>query len=217
VEGKFLVLGTDDGEHWKELPRDKMPAILTGEGAFAASGTAMALCGNNDIYFGTGGASAGRVFHSKDRGQSWTATETPIASGNASSGIFSIACEDDPETILAVGGDYKNPNSTTQVAAWSHDSGATWHLADSQPGGYRSAVGSFSYGDYAAVGTNGTDISHDEGVHWKHTDFLNLNAVSFDGTDGWAVGPKGMIARFKTHYFYEIKNSVDSKTLVATR
>jgi photosystem II stability/assembly factor-like uncharacterized protein len=28
VDGKFLVLSTDDGEHWKELPRDQMPAAL---------------------------------------------------------------------------------------------------------------------------------------------------------------------------------------------
>ena len=215
VEGKFLVLSTDDGEHWKELSRDKMPPALPSEGAFAASGTAIALCEDqkDDIYFGTGGARVARVFHSHDRGRSWTAVETPIAAGNASSGIFSIACYGQ-ETVLAVGGDYKQPNSAKAVAARSGDSGATWQLAPQQPGGYRSAVGSFSYGDFAAVGTNGTDISHDQGVHWKHTDSLNLNAVSFDGTNGWAVGPKGTIARFKTHYFYEIRNTPPPKRMV---
>jgi hypothetical protein len=91
------------------------------------------------------------------------------------------------------------------VAAYSEDSGATWHVAATQPGGYRSAVGPFSYGDFAAVGPNGTDVSHDKGVHWHHTDRLNLNAVSFDGTQGWAVGPKGTIARFVNHYNYEIR------------
>ena len=43
-------------------------------------------------------------------------------------------------------------------------------------------------------------------MRWQHTDFLNLNAASFDGTQGWAVGPKGTIARFKTHWFYLVKN-----------
>jgi photosystem II stability/assembly factor-like uncharacterized protein len=210
VEGKFLVLVTDDGEHWKELPRDKMPPELTGEGPFAASGTSIAICGKDNIYFGTGGTRAARVFHSGDLGRSWTTAETPIAAGNPSSGIFSMAC-DDAETVIAVGGDYKEPNSAKQVAARSEDSGATWKLALQQPGGYRSAVGSFSYGDYASVGTNGTDISHDQGVHWKHTDYLNLNAAAFDGTNGWAVGPKGTIARFKTHYFYEIRNTTPSR------
>jgi hypothetical protein len=32
-----------------------------------------------------------------------------------------------------------------------------------------------------------------------HTDALNLNAASFAGNQGWAVGPKGMIARFNSH------------------
>jgi hypothetical protein len=96
------------------------------------------------------------------------------------------------------------------VAAYSSDIGATWHLAEQQPGGYRSAVGQFSGGDFAAVGSNGTDISHEElsqTMHWKHTDYLNLNAVSFEGAHGWAVGPKGAIARFKTHFSYIIKNN----------
>jgi photosystem II stability/assembly factor-like uncharacterized protein len=208
VEGKFLVVSTDDGEHWKDLPRDKMPPVLTGEGAFAASGTSIALCDNGHIYFGTGGAKIARVFHSVDRGMSWTVAETPIASGNDSSGIFSIACEG--SRVVAVGGDYKESAEAKRVAAYSNDSGATWHLAERQPGGYRSAVGYFSNGNFAAVGPNGTDVSADEpakAMHWQHTDYLNLNATSFAGTFGWAVGAKGTIARFKTHWFYEIKNA----------
>ena len=63
-------------------------------------------------------------------------------------------------------------------------------------------MAAFSQQDFAAVGTNGTDVSHDKGVHWQHTEFLNLNAVGFHGQEGWAVGPKGLIARFKTHWEY---------------
>lgn len=209
VEGKFLVLSTDDGEHWKELPRDNMPAALPKEGAFAASGTSIAICDRGDnIYFGTGGGSAARVFHSGDSGHSWSAADTPIASANPSSGIFSIACGD--FLVVAVGGDYKEPAAAKRGAAYSKDSGATWHLAEQQPGGYRSAVAEIGYGDFAAVGPNGTDISHGTGgesMHWQHTDLLNLNAASFEGQEGWAVGPKGTIARFKTHFLYQIKNN----------
>lgn len=219
VDGKFLVLATDDGEHWKELPRDKMPAALPKEGAFAASGTAIAICerGNDyDIYFGTGGGAAARVFHSADGGSSWKAVEAPIASGNPSSGIFSVACGG--FSVVAAGGDYKEPANAKRVAAYSNDSGETWRLAEQQPGGYRSSVGNFN-GGFAAVGPNGTDVSEYEGgeaMHWQHTDSLNLNAVSFDGDAGWAVGPKGTIARFKTHWFYEIKNGTTAeKTLPA--
>jgi photosystem II stability/assembly factor-like uncharacterized protein len=52
VEGKFLILTTNDGQRWQELSRDSMPAALQAEGAFAASGTSIALC-HKDIYFGT--------------------------------------------------------------------------------------------------------------------------------------------------------------------
>jgi len=206
VDGKFLVLSTNDGERWKELPRDKMPDVLSGEGAFAASGTAIALCGHDHIYFGTGGGRVARVFHSKDSGRSWTAVETPIAGGNASRGIFSVACGAD--LLVAVGGDYKEPGSAQGTAAYSYDAGATWHLAARLPGGYRSAVAHFSQGDFVAVGTNGTDIANSEGrkgMRWEHTDSLNLNAASFYGQEGWAVGPKGTIARFKSHFIFRTK------------
>jgi len=196
VEGKFLVVATDDGENWKELPRDKMPAALPQEGVFAASGTGIAFCGQ-DLFFGTGGPAA-RVFHSRDGGLSWTVTETPLPSGNASSGIFSLACNSH-EYLVAVGGDYKDPNRAVRAAAYSEDSGATWHLSQNQPGGFRSAAGLFSHTSVTAVGPNGTDISEDNGRHWVHTDALNLNALSIGGDEGWGVGPNGTVARFHNH------------------
>jgi len=210
VDGKFLVIATTDGVHWKELPRENMPVALPKEGAFAASGTAVALC-DGKIFFGTGGPAA-RIFRSADQGKTWTAQETPIIAGTPSSGIFSIGCEG--YDLVAVGGDYMQPSRSKNTAIYSDDAGETWHLAETQPGGYRSAVGSCSYGDFAAVGTNGTDVSHDKGRHWLHTELLNLNAISFQGQQGWAVGAKGVIARFKTHWEYEIRNRLPASTPV---
>jgi photosystem II stability/assembly factor-like uncharacterized protein len=195
VEGKFLVLSTDDGEHWRELPRDKMPAILSGEGAFAASGTAIAYCGKGQIFFGTGGGRTARVFHSKHQGQTWRVADAPIASGNASSGIFSVACNG--HSVLAVGGDYKEPARAQRVAAYSTDFGETWRAAGVLPGGYRSAVAHDSNGNFVAVGPNGSDVSLDGGAKWKSQDVQNFNAVSFARNEGWAAGPKGTIARFR--------------------
>ena len=43
VDGKFLLVSTEDGEHWKALPNQQMPAALPGEGTFAASGTSLAI------------------------------------------------------------------------------------------------------------------------------------------------------------------------------
>jgi photosystem II stability/assembly factor-like uncharacterized protein len=194
VDGKFLLVHTEDGEHWKELPREGMPPALPAEGAFAASGTSLALCAEKDIYFGTGGPAA-RVFHSPDLGRTWTVAETPVVSGNASSGIFSLACLS--EALVAVGGDYQAPNQPLRAAAYSLDRGATWRLSSPQPGGYRSAVAFVDGFHLVAVGPNGEDTSDDQGVHWTHSASLNLNAVFvLDQRNVWAVGPNGTIARF---------------------
>ena len=55
-----------------------MPPALPNEGAFAASGTCLVARGDKDVWFVTGGGKVGRVFHSDDRGRSWTVQETPI-------------------------------------------------------------------------------------------------------------------------------------------
>ena len=192
VDGKFLLLADHNNGTWSELPGDGMPAALPGEGAFAVSGTALTVDNDRGLYFGTGGGKAARVFHSSDHGKTWTVTDTPIASGNASSGIFSILSM--PWALIAVGGDYKDPSRPYHVAAHSQDEGKTWQLAAQQPGGYRSAVAAL-YGSALAVGPNGEDISDDFGAHWKHIGSLDLNAVFvLDIYNAWAVGARGTIA-----------------------
>src|SRR5262249_39122311 len=125
IGGKFLLLHTGDGEHWTELPREQLPAALPQEGAFAASNSSLTLCGDSDLFFGTGGPAA-RVFHSPDNGKTWSVAETPILSGNASSGIFSLHCSGN--VVIAVGGDYRKTSDEVRVAAYSTDRGATWKL-----------------------------------------------------------------------------------------
>jgi photosystem II stability/assembly factor-like uncharacterized protein len=206
VDGKFLILATTDGQHWNEPPRDKMPAALATEGAFAASGTSITLCGSN-IYFGTGGPAA-RVFHSADRGHTWSVSDTPIAAGTASAGIFSIACEGDH--VIIVGGDYKNPKGAERVAAYSKDRGKTWHLAERQPGGYRSAIRIMA-GTPVAVGPSGEDISLDYGINWKSTDTMNLNAAALTSRRiGWAVGPGGTASKFQLRLSDLNRRSLDN-------
>lgn len=197
VDGKFLLVSTEDGEHWKELPGPNMPAALQGEGVFAASGTSLAIYDKKEIYFGTGGARVARVFRSLDLGHTWTVVETPIAIGNASSGIFSITRT--RNTVVAVGGDYKDSSRSVGVAAYSVDDGRTWRLATRQPEGFRSAVAAFSaatIGDFTiAVGPTGEDSSHDGGIHWTSAGKLNLNALAGTNVNHvWGVGPKGTIA-----------------------
>jgi photosystem II stability/assembly factor-like uncharacterized protein len=200
IDGKFVILRTRDGEKWEPLPTEQMPSALPDEGAFAASGTCLAIYSYQDAYFVTGGPAA-RVFHSTDAGYSWTVNNTPVVSGNASSGIFSISAWD--KDLVIVGGDYKDPNNRNHVAAYSADQGKTWKLAELQPGGFRSAVARIDQKSLVAVGPNGEDISDDGGAHWKHTDSLNLNALAVLRYDlAWAVGANGTIARFKSSPIY---------------
>ena len=192
VDGKFMILANTDGEHWVELGRENMPAALPKEGAFAASNSSLCLDGN-EIHFGTGGPAA-RVFASHDFGKTWTVVETPVASGNASSGIFSLFC--DERTIVAVGGDYQDPARAFKNAAVSKDGGKTWELATQPPEGYRSAVGKYA-GGFVAVGPTGTETSVD-GLRWNSIGKVNFNAFAFPipGNDGWEVGPHGTVAKF---------------------
>src|SRR3984957_3606610 len=204
VDGKFVIVATHNYEDWKELPGDGMPAALPGEAAFAASGTTLAVNDDNGMYFGTGGGRAARVFHSADRGKTWSAVETPIASGSASSGIFSISST--TYAVNVVGGDYKDPKRAYRVAASSKDQGKTWQLAAQQPAGYRSAVVSIDGATLAALGPSGEDISGDFGEHWRHMDSLDLNAAFvLDDRNGWAVGAKGTIARLINRKEYLIR------------
>jgi photosystem II stability/assembly factor-like uncharacterized protein len=194
-KGQFpLVVTEDGGAHWKPLAPIELASALPNEGAFAASGTCLVTHGPNDVWFGTGGAKTSRVFHSQDRGQHWTASDTPIPAGVASAGIFSIAFRDANHGI-AVGGDYRKPNDAADNAAITADGGRTWKLID-RPFGYRSGV-ACAKDCWIAVGTSGSDISRDDGLTWKPLDHENYNSVSFTRTgDGWAAGPRGRIARF---------------------
>jgi photosystem II stability/assembly factor-like uncharacterized protein len=193
VDGKFLVVATTDGQRWNALPQAAMPAALKDEGAFAASGTCLALYGN-DIYFVTGGPAA-RLFHSPDLGHSWTVTTLPIVSGNPGAGAFSVARRG--KNMAVMGGDYKNPESADRVAAYSRDAGRSWKPAKQMPGGYRSAVVWLDDRTLATVGPSGEEISVDGGAHWKPNSSLNLNAVAaVDFEHAWAVGANGTICHF---------------------
>jgi len=202
VDGKFLLLATVDGEHWNDLPREHMPAALPQEGAFAASNSSLLLFGKSEIYFATGGTAA-RVFHSTDLGQTWTVSETPILSGKASQGIFSIVRAAD--TVAVVGGDYAEPDRKEKVAAYSTDEGKTWKLAETSPRGFRSCVDTFDAG-FVTVGTNGAETSRD-GVHWAPIDGPSLNAITIISGKGWAVGPKGLVAQFVDQTEYSTQSA----------
>ena len=203
INGKFVLLKTEDGKHWAPLPTDQLPAALKDEGAFAASNSALALGEGEDLFFGTGGGNRARIFYSPNGGETWSVFDTPILAGDASAGIFSIEAKEG-KTVVAIGGDYKKPEQARDAAAVSMNKGETWTLSASQPGGYRSGVASVDGTLFVAVGPNGTDISLDAGKTWKKSDALNLNAICvLDIFHTWAVGANGTIAKFRNPKQYE--------------
>ena len=202
VDGKLLVITTSDGgDTWQEIPADHLPSALKGEGGFAASGTCLTVYGTSHVWIATGGAASARVYHSPDRGASWTVHDTPLRAGVASAGVFSVAFRDERHGVIA-GGDYEKPALRGRNLATTSDGGATWTLTDSAttPAGYRSAVAIVPRtraNTLVAVGLTGTDVSIDGGATWQRADSTGYNSVAFASPSaGWAVGPKGRIARW---------------------
>jgi photosystem II stability/assembly factor-like uncharacterized protein len=192
VDGHFVIMTTaDGGETWK---REKTPPALPNEGAFAASNSCMFLIGLHEVWFGTSGA---RVFHSTDGGKKWTVAQTPVRHDSANAGIFSIAFLN-PLIGMAVGGDYSKPADASHNLAITEDGGKKWTVPEGAPSGFRSAI--YYLPDqkmWIATGTSGSDVSTDKGKTWRQFDKGNYNAMGFLlSYAGWAVGPKGAIARF---------------------
>lgn len=205
----------DEGETWAPVvdPENFSPGKnlmpLDHESLFAASNSAATITGDW-LWFGTSKGrilrnnlfasfAAGGVLGGMDPFSNspaipwldWQISQTPLASGNDSSGVFSLAFRDESHGI-AVGGDYKKPNESAGTAAYTSDGGQTWTAAAKPPHGYRSAV-AWDPADKAwiAVGTNGSDVSFDDGKTWSYLDSGKWNALSLP----WVVGPEGRIAK----------------------
>src|ERR1051325_2079528 len=101
----YILITTDGGRVWSRIAPNNLPPALENEGAFAASGTNIAVFGKSYAWIGTGAASKSRVLRTTDGGRSWQVADTPLASG-PSAGIFSIAFRDAKHGVIA-GGDYK--------------------------------------------------------------------------------------------------------------
>jgi photosystem II stability/assembly factor-like uncharacterized protein len=194
VDGAFVIFMTTDGRAWTRVPADRLPPALPGEGAFAASGSNVAVSGRH-IWIGT---TASRVLHSSDAGRTWTVTQTPLATG-AATGIFSIAFRD-PQHGVIVGGNYQKETESVDNVAVTADGGATWQLVrDRGVSGFRSAVAWVpGWRDAVlAVGPSGADWSTDGGRSWAPAGVEGFDAVSFapHGNAAWASGSRGRIAK----------------------
>jgi photosystem II stability/assembly factor-like uncharacterized protein len=192
VGGAFNILSTSDGgRSWTHLPG---PSALTGEYQFSASGQCVTVAGSKDAWLATGGSSVARVLHSADRGRTWTASETPLASSE-SAGVFATAFRT-PRTGIAIGGDFANPTSGAHALALTRDGGRTWREPATAPAGYRSGVTyhPFLPNVLIAVGPTGSDVSLDGGRNWRQFYDGSFDTVDC-GRDGacWASGAAGAV------------------------
>lgn len=194
IDGRFVIFTTTDGRTWNAVPGDRLPPALPNEGAYAASGTNVAVHGNH-VWIGT---TASRVLHSADRGRTWTAAQTPIPTSD-SAGIFSIDFRDAMHGV-AVGGDYRREAEAVDNVAVTADGGKTWTLGKTLSG-YRSAVAYVprSKMSWLAVGPQGADISHDDGRTWTAVRGAGFHAFAFAPKSrvGWGVGERGSIGRLE--------------------
>jgi photosystem II stability/assembly factor-like uncharacterized protein len=196
VGGRFVIrLTRDGGRTWTAAPDDRLPPALDGEGAFAASGTNVAMAGPERIWVGT---TRGRVLRSTDGGRSWSVHATPIATGDAT-GIFSIAFRDGAHGVV-VGGNYQREGDAVDNVAISADGGVTWSRPMGRGlGGFRSVVTWLAGGParLLAVGPSGSDWSDDGGRTWQPAggDGYDAFSVAPSGATGWAAGAGGRIAR----------------------
>ena len=199
IDGRLVILRTDNGGRaWTRVAAEGLPPALDNEGAFAASGTNVAVHGRDHVWIGTGAAAVARVLRSVDGGRTWAAAATPLAAG-PSSGIFSIAFRDTDHGIV-VGGDYRKENEAVDNAAITNDGGRTWTKVTGLSG-FRSVVAyvpGASTPTLIAVGPQGADHSTDDGRTWTPlTGSSGLHTFAFAkrGRAGWGAGEKGRIMR----------------------
>ena len=222
VRGQMTVYFSENrGKSWKRDPHKGLSVDGRGLSAFAASNRSIAI-GDALFRrsFVTGGKDGSVYFvrpYTSDEQRNgiinrmvrkelpWKSAPIPIGSKTESSGAFAVSyrypitigiCEDcafdENSVLIAVGGDYTRPDSSTGTAAYSVDGGMHWTASAIPPHGYRSTVQwSDDLGLWVTAGTNGSDLSRDGGKTWQPLDNGNWNALSLP----FIVGPNGRVAR----------------------
>ncbi len=198
IDGKFDILITENGGgRWSRIASASLPQALHNEGAFAASGTNIAVFGKDHAWIGTGAAAKARVLRTSDRGRTWQVAETPLTAG-PSTGIFSIAFRDAKHGVI-VGGDYTKEKEAVNNLAFTNDGGVTWTLAQGLTG-FRSVV-AYVPGTKTLIATGpaGGDYSTDAGRTWKPIDGPGFDTFSFAARTsiGWGAGAKGSLGKLQ--------------------
>ena len=208
VNGVFPDLRATDGMTWSSISAN-MPPALPGEASFSSSGTCVATQGGQNAWIATGGSATARVLATRDGGNTWNASDTPLVS-SPSAGAFSVAFRDALHGIVG-GGDLDPADPNNAATAVSSDGGKTWTLTNKPP--VTGAIFGLAYvgnatgtGGGAAEGgrgvvitanTGGAAWTPDEGSTWFALDGVSgYWAVAFATPKaGWLVGTNGRILK----------------------
>lgn len=196
IDGRHLILRTGNGGvTWNRIDSVDVPRPLKIENGFAASGSCITVSKSGRFLIGLGGEQA-RIFSSIN-GYKWKAKLTPLVHGEASSGIYSIsACG--TGKIMAVGGDYTQADSSHYPIISMND-GKSWIKTKGKVDGYRSIVTYSKVGQFWVVGgTNGLEMSTNDGISWTKFSFQDINTLRFLPQTTKAIGAnsKGQIYLF---------------------
>lgn len=218
VDGAFSLWETSDGgEHWRAFDRSQRPTARTGEAAFAASNSALAVAAGGRVWIGTGGSDAAesRILSRESWTSSWSSTVCPLPS-SASEGVFSIGvsaaemasaqqsagaakAEAHAAKLVVVGGDYRPEQNSRATAAYMLTGGQPWQLAPQPPTAFCSAVVYVELPEaklrgWVATGPTGSFFSPD-GLRWRQFAASGFHVLAALPGQVLAAGSNGRFAR----------------------
>jgi len=175
-----IIVTRDGGNSWNKISCDNLPQTETGEAAFAASNSNIAIY-EDHTWVVTGGKRA-RVFYSSNKGETWEVFNTPMIQGQAMTGIYTVDFFDANNGII-FGGNWDQQEFNEGNKAVTKDGGKTWNLISNGSGpGYRSSVryipGTKGQG-IVAVGMPGISYSADGGNLWAELSDEGFYALEF--------------------------------------
>ena len=187
----------DGGQSWRPVPDGYHPQMEKGEYGFAASGTGAAIVGRN-IWIATGGSVARVLRSGRGQQKNWLGEPFGFRSGNESSGIFSLAVQDET-TAVVIGGDYLKPDESANNVAFTKDGGKTWVVPQSVKMPHKACVRSVGDGWFVTCGRTGIAFSKDTGASWTEVskDSYYVLQVDPETKSGFLAGRDGRVAGFR--------------------
>lgn len=161
-----IVISKNGGENWNKIQCEKLPLLVDGEAAFAASNTNVKIV--NDKIFIISGGKKSRLIVSSNLGETWGVIDLPIIQGEQMTGAYSMDFYNENIGIIG-GGNYDKPNDNTKNCCITYNGGKTWELIENTPFGFISCIQfipNMNGRGIVTCGQNGVFISNDFGKSW---------------------------------------------------